>query len=160
MLFTPSHTHMHTVISTFSTMSCSQSTQTDMSAASNQQSGTMSLRVSTVEELNNSRKWARRVTGHWFVHTEKEKNKLHTVAKLQKTFFSQSIFGRTIYIWWYTIVMVIILRRNQWKYSKANQCWLWSPHGNSWQYEIEPQTYALHLYCILSKWYHRNLSWN
>lgn len=44
-------THMHTVISTLSTMSCSQSTQTDMRAAGNQQSGTMSLRVSTLEEL-------------------------------------------------------------------------------------------------------------
>ena len=44
-------THTHTVISALSTMSCSQSTQTDMRAASNQQSGTMSLRVSTLEEL-------------------------------------------------------------------------------------------------------------
>lgn len=43
-------THMHTVIAALSTMSCSQSTQTDMGAADNQQSGTRSLRVSTLEE--------------------------------------------------------------------------------------------------------------
>lgn len=50
---THTHTlsHTHSVISALSTMSCSPSTQTDMRAAGNQQSGTMSLRVSTLEEL-------------------------------------------------------------------------------------------------------------
>lgn len=50
-IHTHAHSHLH------STMSCSQSTQTDMRAASNQQSGTMSLGVSAVEELNTTRKW-------------------------------------------------------------------------------------------------------
>lgn len=51
LALTPIHTHMHTVISTLSTMPCSQSTQTDIRAAGNQQSGTMCFRVSTLEEL-------------------------------------------------------------------------------------------------------------
>ena len=76
-----SHTHMHTGISTLSTMSCSQSTQTDMRAASNQQSGTMSLRVSTVEELNSSRKWARRVTDCWCVYIVRPFISLYLVLK-------------------------------------------------------------------------------
>jgi len=42
------HTHTHTAISALSTMSCSQSTQTDRRAASNQQSGTMSLMVELI----------------------------------------------------------------------------------------------------------------
>lgn len=46
-----SPTHKHTHASLLSPLSCSQSTQTDMRAAGNQQSGTMNLGESTLEEL-------------------------------------------------------------------------------------------------------------
>lgn len=59
-------TRMHTLCaSPHPTMSCSPSTQTDMRAAGNQQSGTMSLGVSTLEELLEQQEVAHRAAVRW-----------------------------------------------------------------------------------------------
>lgn len=64
-------THAHSLRSPHPTVSCSPSTQTDMRAAGNQQSGTMSLGVSTLEELLEQQEVARRAAVRWIGHIQR-----------------------------------------------------------------------------------------